>query len=130
LAVARSKPVRSFHNKTRGTVLASRACVAETFLLRAKGLLFTRSLDAGVGLYLVPCKSIHMIGMAYAIDAVFLDKAGQVVGLAENIKPGQLSAFFSSASGCLELPAGTVTSTGTRVGDQVEIQEAIGLSKT
>jgi len=124
--LAVSNRIRCFRNKTRGgTVLAARAWVAESFFLRAKGLLFTKSLAAGAGLYLAPCKSIHMIGMAYAIDAVFLDKAGQVVGIAENIKPGHLSSYYSKASGCLELPAGTVASTGTKLGDQIDVEEAV-----
>ena len=122
--MARSKPVRSFHNKTRGTVLASRACLAESFLLRAKGLLFTKSLDAGAGLYLQPCKSIHMFGMAYSIDAVFLGDSGLVVGLVENLKPGQVSAYFRTARGCLEVPAGTVVESRTKLGDLIETCDA------
>ena len=100
--------MRCYENRTRGTTLASRARLADNFFSRARGLLFTRSLDAGSGLYLVPCKSIHMFGMAYPIDAVFLDRDGIVVGLAENIQPGQVSSYFKTAAGCLELPAGLI----------------------
>ncbi len=117
--------MRCFENRTRGTTLAACARLADNFLQRAKGLLFTRSLDCGQGLYLMPCRSIHMFGMAYAIDAVFLDKDGLVVGLVENIQPGQVSAYFKSACGCLELPVGTVASTGTTVGDQVEMCDVV-----
>jgi len=60
-----------------------------------------------------------MFGMAYAIDAVFLDHEGVVVGLVENLKPGSISKTFWKAKGCLELPAGTLSGTDTRLGDTI-----------
>jgi uncharacterized membrane protein (UPF0127 family) len=60
-----------------------------------------------------------MIGMRYAIDAIFLDDEGQVVGIVEKLLPGRLSSYFSIARGCLELPLGVVAKTGTKCGDRV-----------
>jgi uncharacterized protein len=93
--------------------------MADGFLSRLKGLLLTKSLPSGRGLYLSPCTQIHMFGMTYAIDAVFIDKRNQVVGLVESIGPGALSPLFMKAAGCLELPAGTISSTGTELGDML-----------
>jgi uncharacterized protein len=93
--------------------------MADDFLSRLKGLLLTKSLPAGRGLYLSPCNQIHMFGMTYAIDAIFIDKRNEVVGLVQSIGPGSLSPIFIKAAGCLELPAGTISSTGTQVGDTV-----------
>lgn len=86
-----------------------------------KGLLASPPLVEGEGLYLVPCRSIHMIGMKYAIDAVFVDAGGVVVGVVERIAPGKISPVFARARGCLELPAGRVAASGTQVGDRLEM---------
>ena len=66
-----------------------------------------------------------MFGMGYAIDAVFIDKDWRVVGLTEEIKPGQVSAIFKNALSCLELPAGTISATTTALGDQIEMRKPV-----
>lgn len=63
-----------------------------------------------------------MFGMKFAIDALFLDKNGVVVGILEDFAPGKMSSIFSQAKTCLELPAGTVKRTGTTIGDVVSRQ--------
>lgn len=63
-----------------------------------------------------------MFGMKYPIDAIFLDRSGQVVGLVEAIDPGAVSPVFWKSESCLELPAGTISATATAPGDRVEIQ--------
>jgi uncharacterized membrane protein (UPF0127 family) len=60
-----------------------------------------------------------MFGMKFAIDALFLDKDGVVVGILEDFAPGKMSGIFSRAKTCLELPAGTVKRTGTTIGDVI-----------
>ncbi len=113
-----------FFNKTSGKMLAATADVAETFISRLVGLLNTACLSPGQGLYIAPCSQIHMIGMKYAIDAVFMDRQGMVVGLCKEIKPGQISALYPKAYACLELPAGMIENTQTNPGDQIESGEA------
>ncbi len=101
-------------------MLASEAKIADNFVTRLVGLLRTPELSEGQGLYITACSQIHMFGMKYAIDAVFLDKENRVVGLCDSIKPGQISALYSKAHACLELPSGIIRNTATSVGDQIE----------
>lgn len=108
-----------FKNQTRGTTLATDARVADSFASRLRGLLYSKQIVPGQGLLLKPCNSIHMIGMTYAIDAIFLDDDYKVVGLVDDIQPMQVSKMFKQATACLELPSGTISSTGTQVGDQL-----------
>lgn len=108
-----------FRNATRDTSIADRAKIAESFFSRAKGLLGTTELPTGCGLFIVPCNSIHMFGMKYAIDAIFVDKKLVVVKILHGIKPGQMSPVYSKAHSCLELPAGRANETSTEVGDQL-----------
>lgn len=110
-------------------MIASNAVIAQTYWTRLIGLLFTKDLPAGYGLFLSPCQAIHMLGMAYAIDALFLDAEGEVVGLAANLKPWAVSKIYPGASGCLELPAGTIADTNTGLGDIIERHPAFSCSQ-
>jgi|AGTN01.1.fsa_nt_gi Uncharacterized conserved protein len=113
-----------FLNKSKGTYLATNARIAKSFFARAKGLLGTSELPKGEGLHINPCNSIHMFGMKYAIDAVFLDKKLKVVAVVDSIAPGKASRLYGSAHSCLELPAGTARKTNTEVGDELEFGNA------
>lgn len=104
-------------------MLADQARIAANFFSRLQGLLGTTSLAQGEGLLIKPCSAIHMIGMKYAIDALFLDKELRVVGVVHSIPPGSFSKSYFSARCCLELPAGTLIQTGTSEGDQIRQQE-------
>lgn len=61
-------------------------------LERMRGLLFRDEPESGTGLLIDPCNSIHMIGMPYALDVIYLDQSYQVVKLVEAIKPWRFSA--------------------------------------
>ncbi len=112
-----------FNNDTKETLLAENARIAATMLSRMVGLLNRSNLASGEGLFLDKCNSIHMIGMKFAIDALFLDKKGIVVGMLENFPPGKISKVFFQAKSCLELPAGTIAITRTALGDKVSHKE-------
>ncbi len=104
-----------------GVVLAERLRAAHTHWTRLKGLLGTRRLDPGDGLWLKPCNQVHMIGMRYAIDVVFLNGEGRVVGTASGLQPGRISPRIKEASSVLELPEGTLKRAGVGEGTQIEI---------
>ncbi|MBZ0185913.1 MAG: DUF192 domain-containing protein [Candidatus Obscuribacterales bacterium] len=112
---------QSCFNRTRNTTIAETVKRADNFFTRFKGLLGTKSLPVGQGLLLSPCKQIHMIGMKYAIDAVFVDTDLKVVAVIHSIGPGQISPLIKTARSCLELPAGIAIETETVVGDQLEL---------
>jgi protein-S-isoprenylcysteine O-methyltransferase Ste14/uncharacterized membrane protein (UPF0127 family) len=103
-----------------GVVLAERLRAAHTHWTRLKGLLGTRSLDPGDGLWLKPCNQVHMIGMRYAIDVVFLDDEHRIVR-ALPLRPWRISPKAKAATSTLELPAGTLARLGVSEGAQIEI---------
>lgn len=114
------------HNTTRGVDLAARCGVADSFWSRLRGLLGQPQLREGQGLLITPCRAVHMMGMKYAIDVVFLDREGRVVGLEPRLEPRAKSAWYPRARHALELPAGTVEATGTRLGDVITIDRLLG----
>jgi uncharacterized membrane protein (UPF0127 family) len=106
-------------------MLASSVRKTTGYIDRLRGLLGTKQLSAGDGLYIAPCQSIHMLWMTYAIDAIFLNKSGVVIGFEKSIKPWHLSGFYIKAYGCLELPEGTIEQSETVIGDQLIFKEVL-----
>jgi uncharacterized membrane protein (UPF0127 family) len=109
-------------NCDRRTELALRIQKADSFWTRLKGLQGRAGLESGEGLWIVPCRGVHTHGMAFSIDVLFLDRESNVVGVEENLSPGRFAPIRWKAKTVLELPAGTVRRTGTRLGDRIEIE--------
>ena len=114
-------PVR-VTNKTRATVLADQAAVATSFFARLKGLLGRPALPPGGGLHLDPCNSIHTFFMRFPIDVVFLDSECRVVELSLGLRPWHLAGAYPTARSALELPAGVVAATDTKIGDLLTLE--------
>jgi hypothetical protein len=57
---------------------------------RMKGLLDPAVCAKGEILALVPCKSIHSLGMREAIDVAFIDKRGRVLKTEQGLPPCRL----------------------------------------
>jgi uncharacterized membrane protein (UPF0127 family) len=109
------------YNKTKETFLAFRVRVADSFLSRLVGLLGKRSLKPESGVWILPCNSIHTIGMLFRIDVVFIGKDFKVVGLRELFRPFSVTRPNFRAESVLELPAHTIFKSRTEVGDELLI---------
>jgi uncharacterized protein len=108
-----------FHNITRGVALATGVAVAGTSAARRRGLLDAENLQAGSGLWIVPCEAIHTFGMKVRLDIVFLDKNFLVRKIVCDLGPRRMSICLRAHS-VLELPAGTVARSGTQPGDKLQ----------
>lgn len=95
-----------------------RAIIADTWLRRLTGLLFVPR-DAFDAIWLSPCRSIHTIGMRYAIDILFLDQRNKVVGLKENLRPLRVCNGPSGTRSTIELPAGGIKQYKVSLGTNV-----------
>jgi uncharacterized protein len=111
------------YNKTRETFVATEAAVADNYLLRLVGLLGKtgRWARLGRGLWIIPSRGVHSIGMLFSIDLVFLNKDKKVVHLEEHFRPFRVSRVSLKAASVLELPTHTIYRSGTKVGDSLEI---------
>jgi hypothetical protein len=108
-------------NVTRNIELADRAEVADTSAKRRTGLLKHTGLEPGEGLWIVPCESVHSFFMKFTIDVLYLDRKHRVKKIRPEMAPWRISGCLTAHS-VLELPAGTITRTGTVRGDQLEIK--------
>src|SRR6185369_11339115 len=109
-----------------GAVLADTLSPAHTHWTRLKGLLGTSNLEAGTGLWIRPSKQVHMFGMRYAVDLVFLDDRLHVVHTVSEQQPNTLSPKVKTATSVLELPAGTLSRVGVVAGSSIDIQGDLG----
>ena len=109
-------------NITRGTVIGDSIDKADTSAKRRTGLLKHTGLNEGEGLWIVPCESIHMFFMKFALDVIYIDRKLRVKKVVPNLKPWGMSICLLAHS-VLELPVGTIDRTGTAKGDELEIRE-------
>ena len=111
------------YNKTRETFVATEAVLADSYFRRLVGLLgkTKRWAQLGRGLWIVPSRGVHTIGMLFPIDLIFLSEQKEVVYVEEHVRPFRISAVSLKATSVLELPPHTIYRSGTQVGDRLEI---------
>jgi uncharacterized membrane protein (UPF0127 family) len=108
-------------NQTRRTTLVEHGKVANNAWTRFKGLIGVRELPDGDGLAIVPSSGVHCMFMSIPIDVIYVDKTDRVVALDLNMKPWTVGRPHRGAHYVIELPAGTISRTGTQVGDQLRV---------
>ena len=94
---------------------------ARDWRARARGLLGRTSLEAGEGLWLLPCRQVHTWFMRMSIDVLFLDRELMVLGVCRNLGPYRLSPLFWRARSVLELGAGQAQ--GVQNGHRLSLKE-------
>ena len=107
-------------NATRDTLVATEVHWALSLEERTRGLLDWERIEPGEALIISPCKSIHMVGMAFPIDVLFVDKMNRVVRCIEGIKPWRFTRIYFRARHTIELPVGAIRNSLTQPGDQLE----------
>jgi uncharacterized protein len=108
-------------NTTRDHVLATNVQEPSNPWTRMIGLLGRARLPPDYGLHLRPCRVVHTWFMRFSIDVIYLDEDDRVVKAVPGLRPFRFSAGGRHAHATLELPAGTIAMTGTRMGDLVRL---------
>lgn len=112
--------------------------VADHFMTRLKGLMFSRDLAQGVGargeegvhaLLITRCPSVHTAFLRYPIDVVYLDNEGIVLQCVNHVKPWSASFCrpakpsdgqrISKPIHTLELEAGGIAKLNLQTGDRL-----------
>ncbi len=107
-------------NITRGTSIGDAIATAETGAERRTGLLKHLRLEAGSGLWIVPCEAVHTWFMKFPIDLIYLDRKRRVRKVVRELPPWRMSMCLPAHS-VLELPPGTIDRTRTQKGDELEL---------
>ncbi len=106
-------------NRTQGTVLGWRVSLAGTWWRRFRGFLGKAAPGRGEGILLAPCHAVHTVGMRFPLDVVFLTVDGTVVQLESFLRPWRVRRGAKATRYVLEVPAGTINATRTKVGDEL-----------
>jgi len=109
-------------NATSGLPVVDRLEIAKTPWARVKGLLGRDGLQAGHGLLIEDCSSIHTWFMRFAIDVVYLDDTLRVRKIVPDLHPWRLSAS-RDARHVLELPAGALLERPVGIGDILKVEK-------
>ena len=95
---------RRFRGLSTAAVLGRDFPLASTRCARLLGLAHLRVDEAGPGLLIPHCRSVHTFGMRFALDLVFLGRDGRPCSVWRGVPPRRL-AWDRRASAVLELPA-------------------------
>lgn len=75
-----------------GKCISEHVIVPLTFLQRAKGLLGKSKIDNDECYLFYDCNSVHMFGMNFSLDLVYLNKKFEIIKLVRSLQPWQVSA--------------------------------------
>ena len=95
--------------------------VADSPLARLRGLIGKMRLRSDEGLWLIPSRGIHTIGLMFSIDVIYLDAQMRVVDVIESLGPLRITPIRLRSESVLELPVRTIYESGTQIGDQLTI---------
>jgi uncharacterized protein len=104
-------------NARTGKIIADRLMGAFDSASRRKGLLKQDSLPEGSALIIAPTNAIHTFFMKFPIDVAFVSRRGVVVKVRIAMTAWRVAAALRAFC-VIELPAGSLLKSDTRVGDQ------------
>lgn len=111
------KLVNNINNK----IISENLQIANTFLKRFKGLMFTKELPNQNALQIIPCREIHTFFMNYSIDVLYLDANNTILSVDENFTPNKIGKKVKNAVSVIELPNGTIEKFNLKVGQKLLI---------
>lgn len=79
---------------------------ADTLWARATGV-WRQPVSAGLGLWLLPCRGVHTLGLRSPLDVVFLDADGRIVQLRRQVAPNRM-VWQARAHSVVELAGGEI----------------------
>lgn len=100
--------------------IAKKVEVADSFMTRLLGLMFSSGLGEKDGLLFYPSNSIHTFFMNYPIDVVFMDKKDTVVKFIPSMKPWRMTRMYFGAYKVLEMMGGSLQE-DLKPGDKLDI---------
>ena len=110
-------------NVRSGKVVADRLLTAFDSESRRKGLLGQVSLPQSTALIIAPTNAIHTFFMKFPIDIAFVSRGGRVLKIRSSVPAWRMTASLR-AFAVLELEAGSLDGSDTKVGDQLIVRSA------
>ncbi|MDQ1452514.1 MAG: uncharacterized protein QOK38_2380 [Acidobacteriaceae bacterium] len=109
------------YNQTRECFISLGVTPADTTLGRLRGLIGRLELKFDDGVWVVPSRGIHTLGVLFPLDLIYLDANNRVLHLIEHFPPFRVAPLRAQAASVLELPTHTIYSSQTQMGDHLLI---------
>jgi uncharacterized membrane protein (UPF0127 family) len=109
------------YNQTRECFLSLDVAAADTIFSRLKGLIGRMKLRPDEGIWVVPSRGVHTLGLLFPLDLIYLDEHFKVIHLVEYFPSFRIAPLKTQAESVLELPTHTIYSSQTQPGDQLVI---------
>jgi uncharacterized protein len=109
------------YNQTRETFLSLSVTAADTIFARLRGFIGRLKLGSDEGIWLVPSRGVHTVGVLVPLDLIYLDENYRVIHLIEHFPIFRIAPLRIQAESVLELPTHTIYSSQTQPGDQLVI---------
>jgi hypothetical protein len=106
-----------------GQCISQRVSVPTTFWQRAKGLLGKNQIDGDECYLFYDCNSVHMFGMKFSLDLVYLNKELKIIKLVSSLQPWQISACLKGKH-VLEMRAGSIEFYSLWLGQKLFLKES------
>ena len=110
-------------NVRSGKVVADQLLTAFDSGSRRKGLLGQVSMPQSTALIIAPTNAIHTFFMKFPIDIAFVSRGGRVLKIRSSVPAWRMTASLR-AFAVLELEAGSLDGSDTKVGDQLIVRSA------
>jgi len=124
------------YNQTRESFLSLNVRAADTVFSRLRGLIGRLKLRSDEGIWVVPSRGVHTLGLLFPLDLIYLDEHFNVIHLVEYFPSFRIGPLKKQAESVLELPTHTIYSSHTQPGDQLvicvaeEMEQQLRMSKT
>jgi uncharacterized membrane protein (UPF0127 family) len=109
------------YNQTRETFLSLSVTAADTIFTRLRGFIGRLKFGCDEGIWLVPSRGVHTVGVLVPLDLIYLDENYRVIHLIEHFPIFRIAPLRIQAESVLELPTHTIYSSQTQPGDQLVI---------
>lgn len=109
------------YNQTRESFLSLDVTPADTIFSRLRGLIGKLRLRSDEGLWVVPSRGVHTVGVLFPLDLIYLDAQYRVIHVMESFPSFRIAPLKTRAESVLELPTHTIYSSHTQTGDQLLI---------
>ena len=108
-------------NVSNKRIIVADSRMAESALSRYLGLMFTKPIQSALVLKFGSERkiSLHMAFVFYPIDVIFANRQKEVVDVKQNFRPFQTYSSAGKATYAIELPAGSVRKSNTKVKDRI-----------
>ena len=109
------------YNQTRECFLSLNVTAADTIFSRLRGLIGRLKLRSDEGIWVVPSRGIHTLGLLFPLDLIYLDEHYRVIHLVEYFPSFRIAPLKTQAESVLELPTHTIYSSQTQPGHELVI---------